>query len=150
MDHSGKSPSESETIRTEVVCPDDSNPLGILLGGRLVEWMDVAAAVTAQLHSGKVCVTASIDKVKFIHSAKVGDIIIIKAKIHRAFNTSMEIGLDAYVKEISTGDMKAVCRAHFYFVAISTGGEKSIVPPVVPVSEDEREKFENALKNRQS
>lgn len=148
MKQKGKTPSESETIKTEVVCPDDSNPLGILLGGRLVEWMDMAAAVTAQLHAGRVCVTVSIDKVKFLNSARVGDIVLIRSKVNRAFNTSMEIGLQAFIKNIDTGENVPVCRALFYFVAISTDGKNFPLPPVIPESDEEIQRFEQALKNR--
>ena len=80
-----KSPKDSETIMTQVVCPNDTNPMGILQGGKLVQWMDIASAVCAQNHAENICVTASIDSVKFKSPAKVGDIITIKAKITRAF-----------------------------------------------------------------
>ena len=83
-----KNVADSETIKTEVVCPNDANPMGLLQGGRLVEWMDIGAAVCAQTHSGKICVTASINQVDFNAAAKVGDIITIYARITRAFTTS--------------------------------------------------------------
>lgn len=86
-----KTPKHSETIMTEVVCPNDTNPMGILQGGRLVQWMDIASAVCTQNHAEHICVTASIDSVKFKSPAKVGDIITIKARITRSFNSSMEI-----------------------------------------------------------
>ena len=85
----------SKTIKTEVVCPNDTNPMGILQGGRLVQWMDIAAAVCAQTHSGKICVTASIDTVSFKRPAYVGEIVTIEARITRAFTTSMEIMVSA-------------------------------------------------------
>ncbi|MBK7816171.1 MAG: hypothetical protein IPJ60_00645 [Sphingobacteriaceae bacterium] len=85
---------------TEIVCPNDTNPMGILQGGRLVQWMDIASAVCAQNHSEHICVTASIDSVKFKSPAKVGDIITIKARITRAFNSSMEIFVQAWAKKL--------------------------------------------------
>jgi acyl-CoA hydrolase len=94
-----KTPSDSETIKTEVICPNDTNPMGILLGGRLVEWMDIAAAVCAQIHAGKICVTACINRVDFTAVAKVGDII---TRITRAFKTSMEIFVFAFAKTVLT------------------------------------------------
>ena len=78
-----RTPAYSETIKTEIVCPNDTNPVGILMGGRLVEWMDVAAAVCAQVHTERVCVTAMINKVAFRKPAKIGDVITIKAIIVR-------------------------------------------------------------------
>ena len=83
-----------------MVCPNDTNPMGLLQGGRLVEWMDIAAAVCAQTHSGKICVTASINHVDFNAAAKIGDIITIHAKITRAFHTSMEIFVKAYARKV--------------------------------------------------
>jgi acyl-CoA hydrolase len=97
-----KTPKESETIMTEVVCPNDTNPMGILQGGRLVQWMDIASAVCAQNHAEHICVTVSIDKVKFKLPAKAGDIITIKARITRSFNSSMEIFVQAWTKKILT------------------------------------------------
>ena len=78
-----KAPAISETVKTEVVCPNDTNPMGMLQGGRLVQWMDIAAAVCAEIHAEKICVTAMINKVDFKHPAFVGDIITIRAKITR-------------------------------------------------------------------
>ncbi len=148
MARKGKTPSESETLKTEVVCPDDSNPLGILLGGRLIEWMDMAAAVTAQLHSGMICLTVSIDKVKFLNSARVGDIVLVRSKIHRSFNTSMEIGLEANVKNIIDGTNVPICKALFYFVISGKEGKNNFLPEVVPETDDEIHKYNEALKNR--
>ena len=106
-----KTPSYSETIKTEVVCPNDTNPMGILQGGRLVQWMDIAAAVSAQTHADGICVTASIDNVKFYHSAKVGDILTIRARVTRAFNTSMEIMVEAFVRDVYHNNPKPLSLA---------------------------------------
>ena len=95
-----KVPLDSKTVKTEVVCPNDTNPMGLLKGGRLVEWMDMAAAVCAQIHADKICVTASVNHVDFMQSAKVGDIIIIHAIITRTFKTSMEIKVLAYSQRV--------------------------------------------------
>ncbi|HSN60516.1 MAG TPA: acyl-CoA thioesterase, partial [Ferruginibacter sp.] len=112
-----KNPSDSEIIKTEVVCPNDANPMGILQGGRLVEWMDIGAAVCAQTHSGKICVTASINHVDFNASAKVGDIISICARITRAFNSSMEIFVESYARKVLDGKKYLISEAYFSFVA---------------------------------
>src|ERR1019366_1029322 len=95
-----KRPAASLTIKTEVVCPNDTNPMGILQGGRLVQWMDIAAAVCAQTHAEKICVTASINQVDFNAPAKVGDIITIRASLTRAFNSSMEIFVESFAKNV--------------------------------------------------
>jgi len=96
---SEKSPAASETIMTEVVYPNDANPMGMLQGGRLVQWMDTASAICAQTHAGRIAVTASIDKVEFKNPAKVGDIISINAKVTRAFEKSMEVHVRAWSTE---------------------------------------------------
>ncbi len=94
-----KTPAESRITKTEVVCLNDTNPMGMLKGGWLVEWMDVTAAVCAQTHAGNICVTASINQVDFNTSARVGDIIKINAKITRAFATSMEVLVQAFARK---------------------------------------------------
>lgn len=144
-----KLPKSSETIVTEVVCPNDTNPMGFLLGGRLVQWMDIASAVCAQNHAEKICVTASIDSVKFKHPAKVGDIITIKAKITRAFNSSMEIFVQAWAKKILSQKAYLINEAYFTFVAIDDNGDATTIPQVKPISAGEKSQYTKAQKRRQ-
>ena len=139
-----KTPAYSETIKTEVVCPNDTNPMGILQGGRLVQWMDIAAAVCAQTHADGICVTASIDSVKFYYSAKVGDILTIRAKVTRAFNTSMEIMVEAFVRDVYHNDPQPLSLAYFTFVAIDRQAKKRAVQPLVLQSEEDQKDFEAA------
>ena len=127
-----RTPSYSETIKTEIVCPNDTNPVGILMGGRLVEWMDVAAAVCAQVHTEQVCVTAMINKVAFRKPAKIGDVITIKASITRAFRTSMEIKVTAAARNYLSGNQYDVSDAYFTFVALNKDGKTTQVPGVSP------------------
>ena len=127
-----KSPAESETIKTEVVCPNDTNPMGILQGGRLVAWMDIAAAVCAQTHAGKICVTVSIDRVDFKIPAKIGDIITIKAVITRSFKTSMEIYVQSFARQVKENENKLISDAYFRFVALDDKGKPVSVPGLVP------------------
>lgn len=127
-----KSAAGSETIKTEVVCPNDTNPMGILQGGRLVAWMDIAGAVCAQTHAGKICVTVSIDRVDFKIPAKIGDIITIKAVITRSFKTSMEIYVRAYARQVKENENKLISDAYFRFVALDDKGKPVSVPGLVP------------------
>ena len=143
-----KKSSDSETIKTEVVCPNDSNPMGILQGGRLVEWMDIAAAVCAQTHAGKICVTASINHVDFNAAAKVGDIITIKAGITRAFNTSMEIYVQAFARKVLEGKKYLISGAYFAFVALDENGKAAEVIAVKPGTASEQEQYDAALKRK--
>lgn len=140
-----KIPSASETIKTEVVCPNDTNPMGLLQGGRLVQWMDIAAAVCAQTHAGKICVTARIKDVDFKSSAKIGDIINISANITRAFSTSMEIFVRAFARQILTGKQYLISEAYFTFVALDTNGKAVPVIRVQPVTPMEKKLFHFAL-----
>ncbi|TND05359.1 MAG: thioesterase superfamily protein [Bacteroidetes bacterium] len=144
-----KKPGDSETIMTEVVCPNDTNPMGFLQGGRLMQWMDIGSAVCAQSHAGTICVTASIDEVKFKLPARIGDVISIKAKITRAFSTSMEIFVQAWSKKITSSESQLINEAFFTFVAIDDQARPVKVPPVHPQSKTEKLLFEGALKRKE-
>ena len=143
-----KSPKSSETIMTEVVCPNDTNPMNILQGGRLVQWMDIASAVCAQNHAEHICVTASIDSVKFKTPAKIGDIITIKAKMTRAFNSSMEIFVQAWAKKILSQKAYLINEAYFTFVAIDDYGQPYEIAELKPVTEAEKKQYADADKRK--
>lgn len=142
---SPKKPSESETIKTEVVCPNDTNPMGVLQGGRLVQWMDIAAAVCAQTHAGKICITASINHIDFTETARVGDIVTISARITRAFNTSMEIFVFAFARTVLGGRNYLISESLFTFVALDENGKATPVTHVAPESAIEKERYDAAL-----
>lgn len=140
-----KVPADSETIMTEVVFPNDTNPMGIVQGGRIIQLMDIACAVCAQTHSGKIAVTASIDKVSFIRPAKLGDILTIKAKITRAFNTSMEIYAQVWAKRLPEMKIFSTNEAYFTFVALDNKAKPTKVIPLKPLSLLEKEQYKKAL-----
>lgn len=133
---------------TEVVCPNDTNPMGMLQGGRLVQWMDIASAVTAQNHAEHICVTASIDSVQFKAPAKVGDIITIKAKITRSFHSSMEIKVFAWAKKVLSQKSYLINVAYFTFVALDDNAQKINIAGVKATSLEEKREFEMAIKRR--
>lgn len=143
-----KTPSDSKIIKTEVVCPNDTNPMGLLKGGRLVEWMDMAAAVCAQIHSEKICVTVSVNHIDFHLSAKVGDIIFLEATITRTFTTSMEIRVLAFSQNILKHKKILAGEAILTFVALDEEGKTSKVIAMKPISTSEIEQHENALSRR--
>jgi len=145
-----KTPQESETIMTEVVCPNDTNPMGLLQGGRLVQWMDIAAAVCAQRHADQICVTSHINAMRFRSSAKVGDVLTINAKLTRAFTTSMEILVQAWSKRLHVKNPVLINDAYFSFVAVNSEGTPQRVPMVKPQSQIEQSEFEDALLRRQT
>jgi acyl-CoA hydrolase len=144
----GKQTSTSKVTKTEVVCPNDTNPVGILKGGVLVQWMDIAAAVTSQTHSEKICVTASIDKVNFHAPARNGDIMIIESNVTRAFTTSMEIYVEAFRKKIEDGNLEEVASAYFTFVALDKDGKPASVPALIPSTAEENLRYEEALQRK--
>jgi len=143
-----KTPDASKTIMTEVVMPNDANPMGILQGGRIIHWMDIASAIVAQTHSGKICVTASVDQVAFRSPARVGDIVLIKARVTRAFRTSMEIYVEAWARPVTATEATMINEAWFTFVALDRNGKPSSVPEVNPQSEKEIALFEGAIARR--
>jgi acyl-CoA hydrolase len=144
MEQNFKTCAQSITIKTEVVCPNDTNPMGILQGGRLVQWMDIAAAVCAQMHAEKICVTASMDKVSFKIPARVGDILIMEAKITRAFTSSMEIRVQAWSQRVGDKVKLDVSESYFTFVALDDVGKPSQVFAVKPETPEELQLFEAA------
>lgn len=145
-----KPPSASETIMTEVVYPNDANPMGMLQGGRLVQWMDTASAICAQTHAGRIAVTISIDKVEFKNPAKVGDIISINAKVTRAFDKSMEIHVRAWSRKVLSGEIYPISDAYFVFVALDDNAKTALVPKLKPESAEEKSNYKDALSRRNS
>jgi acyl-CoA hydrolase len=141
----GKSPPESEVITTQVVYPNDTNPMGMLQGGILVQWMDTASAVCAQTHAGRIAVTVSLNKVTFKNPAKIGDIITIKAKVTRAFGTSMEVLVRAWARKVISKETYLINEAYFTFVALDDNANPVMVPRVIPATAEERTLYKQAL-----
>lgn len=144
-----KRPEDSFTTMNELVLPNDTNPLNNLMGGRLLHWMDIAAAISAQKHCNNIVVTASVDNVSFQHAIKLGDVITIEAKVSRAFTTSMEVRLDVWAENIPSGTRVKSNEAYYTFVAIDANGVTVPVPALQPVTSSEQELFDGALRRRQ-
>jgi len=133
----------------ELVLPNDTNPLNNLMGGRLLHWMDIAAAISAQKHCNNIVVTASVDNVSFRHAIKLGDVITIEAKVTRAFSTSMEVRLDVWAENIPSGTRIRSNDAFYTFVALNNEGKPIGVPEIEPETEMDKKLFEGALRRRQ-
>lgn len=140
---------ESFTIKNELVLPNDTNTLNNLMGGRLLHWMDIAAAISAQKHCNRIVVTASVDNVSFKHPVKLGDVISIEAQVTRAFNTSVEVRLQVYAQNIPSGTQVKSNEAFYTFVAIDQNSRTIAVPELVPETEEEKQLFIEALRRRQ-
>src|SRR5688500_11139181 len=139
-----KKASDSLVIMTELVLPNDTNTFGNLMGGRLMYWMDIAAALAAMKHCGAPVVTASVDNISFENPIKLGNVVHIHAKVSRAFNTSMEIHLNVWGEDALLQNKYKSNEAYFTFVALDPNGKAQPVPPVHPESEEEKKLFESA------
>ncbi len=133
----------------ELVLPNDTNTLNNLMGGRLLHWMDIAAAISAQKHCNRIVVTASVDNVSFKQPIKLGDVVTIEAKVTRAFNTSVEVRLDVWAENIPSGTRVKSNEAYYTFVALDQDGNNVPVPSLAPETDDEILLFDGALRRRQ-
>ncbi len=140
---------ESQVYTTEIVLPNDTNQLGNLLGGRLMHWIDIAAAISAQRHCNKVCVTASVDELSFHYPIKLGEIVTLQASVNRAFNTSMEVGVLVTAYGLFSGPSRRANTAYLTFVAIDQTGKPVSIPSITPTTEDEQRRYEEAMIRRE-
>ena len=146
---STKTPSQSKAILTEIVLPNDTNNLNNLMGGRLLHWMDIAAAITAHRHCKRTCVTAAVNNVSFENPIPRGSIVTLEANISRAFSSSMEIFIDVWIEDNLSGNKTKCNEAIYTFVAVDTMGKPAKVPEVMPETKLEKKRFEGALRRRQ-
>ena len=144
----GRTPAFSRTEMTELVVPGDSNQLGNILGGRLMHWIDLAAAITAARHAGHVAVTASMDSLEFLHPVKVGQVVRLIAQVNWVGRTSMEIGVDVFREDLHEYDVKKTSTAYLTFVALNDEGQPIEVPPLILETEDEIDRFHQAEQRR--
>ncbi len=144
-----KRPSDSLVIMNELVLPNDTNMLNNLMGGRLLHWMDICAAMSAQRHAKTICVTAAVNNVAFNHPIKLGNVVTLQSKCVRAFNTSVEVHIEVWTQDL-TKDNRVKCNEAFYtFVALDKDGNTVKVPPIEPLTDDEKKVYEYALLRRQ-
>ncbi len=144
-----KSPQDTYVVMSELVLPNDTNTLGNLMGGRLMHWMDIAAAIAAQKHCNCPVVTASVDNVSFNNPIKLGNLLTIEAKLTRSFNTSMEIYLQVWGEDLSAQYKYLTNEAYLTFVALDPNGRPRKVPAVKPQTEIEQKMYDGALRRRQ-
>lgn len=140
---------DSLVTMTELVLPNDTNPLNNLMGGRLMHWMDIAAAISAQKHSNRIVVTASVDNISFSKPINLGNVVTLEAFVTRAFNSSMEVFIQVSAEDIPSGRKTETNSAFFTFVAVDQTGRPIDVPEVHPESDLEMELYEGALRRRQ-
>ncbi len=144
-----KHPCDSAIEMTEMVLPNDTNYLGNLLGGRLMHWIDIAAALAAMKHSGRVCVTASVDEINFFEPIKLSHVVKLYACVNRAFTTSVEVGVKVVREDPLNNTSAHASTALLTFVAIDQYGKPLPVPQLEPQTDDEKRRFEHALFRRE-
>lgn len=145
-----KTVKESQVEMIELVLPNDTNMLGNLLGGRLMHWIDIAAALAASRHSNNIAVTAEVDNLQFHLPIKLGDIVRLKASVNRTFRTSMEVGVKVEVEKIKTGETFHSNSAYLTFVNVDGDSKKPIpVPEIKPETDEEIRRYGQALRRRE-
>ena len=143
-----KRAADSATEMVQVVLPNDANPLGFILGGTVMHLIDIAGAIACHRHTRTLLVTAAVDDLQFLHSIKVGDLIILKARVTCTFTTSLEVQVDVFSEEILTGARQLTSRAFLTFVAIDRDGAKVHIPPLLIETDEERTECEEAHRRR--
>ena len=148
MDLTAKRAAESATEMVQVVLPNDANPLGFILGGTVMHLIDIAGAIACHRHTRSLLVTAAVDGLQFLHSIKVGDLIILNSRVTCVFTTSLEVQVEVYSEETLTGRRQLTSRAFLTFVAIDRDGNRVKVPPLLVETDAERRVCEEAQERR--
>ena len=145
-----KKVSESHTVMTEMIMPNDTNPMGNLMGGYLMRWMDIAAAICAGKHCEAHVVTAAVDHISFQNPIRLGDVITLEASVTRAFTSSVEIYVEVFANDIKGLNPRRCNHAYFTFVAMDDKKKSPIAaPPVLPLSSEEQNLYEGAARRRE-
>ena len=145
----GRAVRESLSEISELALLNDANPLGYLIGGRVMHLVDIAGAIAASRHARAPVVTAAVDYMNFLHPIPIGSLVIVKSSVNRAWNTSMEVGVKVVVENLMTGELRHTTSAYLTFVAVDGKGGKIKVAPVLPETEDEKRRYEQAGARRQ-
>ncbi len=144
----GRPVRESASEYSEIALPNDANPLGFLLGGRVMHLVDLAGALAGMRHARCPVVTASVDHMTFLHPVHIGQLIILRSSVNRVFSTSMEVGVKVFVEDMVTGDRRHTSSAYLTFVTMDAQGKRVVAPPVIPETEDEKRRYEEAGRRR--
>ena len=145
-----KKVSESKTIMTELIMPNDTNPMGNLMGGYLMRWMDIVCAICAGRHTESNVVTAAVDHISFQNPISLGDVITLEASVTRAFNSSVEVYVEVFASDVKGQNPRRCNHAYFTFVALDDEKKNPIpVPPVLPLANDEQQLYEGAARRRE-
>jgi acyl-CoA hydrolase len=144
-----KTVKHSQASMTQLVLPDETNQLGNLLGGQLMHWIDLVAAIAAMRHARMVCVTASVDEINFINPVRQGEVVTLLASVNRVFTTSMEVGVSVSAEDLLTGKTHHTNSAYLTFVAIDGEGKPVQIEPIICEDDEEIRRYEEALRRRE-
>jgi acyl-CoA hydrolase len=139
---------ESISEYTEFALPNDANTLGNVLGGKVMHLVDLAAALAAVRHSRCSVVTASVDHMSFLHPIHIGQLIVLRSSVNRVFRTSMEVGVRVEVENLVSGQIRHTSSAYLTFVALDKEGQRVALAPVIPETEDEKRRYDEAGERR--
>ena len=145
----GRTVAHSRTEQVQILMQGTLNGYNRLFGGKLMEWIDVVAAVTARRHCGKNVTTASVDSLVFKSPAMVNDTILLEGHVTYAGRTSMEVCVTTYVEELN-GFRREINKAYLVLVAIDADGKPTLVPPVIPETEEEKREYADAMERRKN
>ena len=145
----GKPVRESVSEYCELALPTDANGLGNVLGGKVMHLVDLAAAMAGMRHARRPIVTASVDSFHFLHPVHIGDLLLLHSSVNRVFRTSMEVGVKVMTENLMTGLLVHTCSAYLTFVALDSEGKATPIPPVIPETEDEIRRFQEAGERRE-
>ena len=148
--HAPKKISDSQITMTELVLPNYTNQLGNLLGGQLMHWIDICAALSAAKHNQRVCVTASVDRIDFHHPIRLGDAVTLTSTINRVFKTSMEVGVKVYAQNFREGTKVHTNTAYLTFVSVDNDGKPVEGIEGIPETIDEKRRYDEALQRREN
>ena len=145
----GRPVRESVSEYSEIALPNDANPLGNLLGGRVMHLVDMAGAIAAVRHSRSPVVTVAVDHMTFLHPVHIGQLVVLRSSVNRVFRTSMEVGVKVWVEDLRTGVIRHTSSAYLTFVVINNKNERIPAPPVLPETEEEKRRYEAAGQRRE-
>ena len=144
----GKPVRESASEYSELALPNDANGLGHVLGGKVMHLVDLAGALAAMRHARRPVVTASIDHMNFLIPVRIGQLIILRSAVNRVFRTSMEVGVSVLVEDLVGGQRQHTSSAYLTFVALDEQGRPMPIQPVIPETEEEKRRYEEAGERR--
>ncbi len=139
---------DTQSDYAEICLPNDVNTLGNMLGGHVMHLVDLCGAIAAMRHARCAVVTASVDQMTFLHPIHLGELVRLKSQVNRVFRTSMEVGVKVWVENLQSPSLRHTSSAYLTFVALDKAGNRVVLPPVVPETDQEKRRFEEAAERR--